>query len=72
MTQSALSVKGIDPHIFKFLKCFPILLYFLKKLCCILMILLKLLLLFKYTLRRADPPTKESYHMSLYVDREAH
>jgi hypothetical protein len=23
-------------------------------------------------LRRADPPAKESYHMSLYVDREAH
>jgi hypothetical protein len=23
-------------------------------------------------LRRADPPTKESYQMSLYVDREAH
>jgi hypothetical protein len=22
--------------------------------------------------RRADPPTKESYQMSLYVDREAH
>jgi hypothetical protein len=24
------------------------------------------------TLRRADPPAKESYRMSLYVDREAH
>jgi hypothetical protein len=24
------------------------------------------------TLRRADPPAKESYQMSLYVDREAH
>jgi hypothetical protein len=23
-------------------------------------------------LRRADPPAKESYQMSLYVDREAH
>jgi hypothetical protein len=23
-------------------------------------------------LRRADPPSKESYQMSLYVDREAH
>jgi hypothetical protein len=23
-------------------------------------------------LRRAHPPSKESYHMSLYVDREAH
>jgi hypothetical protein len=23
-------------------------------------------------LRRADPPSKESYEMSLYVDREAH
>jgi hypothetical protein len=23
-------------------------------------------------LRRADPPAKESYEMSLYVDREAH
>jgi hypothetical protein len=23
-------------------------------------------------LRRADPPFKESYQMSLYVDREAH
>jgi hypothetical protein len=22
--------------------------------------------------RRADPPAKESYHTSLYVDREAH
>jgi hypothetical protein len=22
-------------------------------------------------LRRADPPVKKSYHMSLYVDREA-
>jgi hypothetical protein len=24
------------------------------------------------TLRRADSPAKESYQMSLYVDREAH
>jgi hypothetical protein len=23
-------------------------------------------------LRRADPPAKESYQMSVYVDREAH
>jgi hypothetical protein len=23
-------------------------------------------------LRRADPPSKESYQMSLYVDRESH
>jgi hypothetical protein len=23
-------------------------------------------------LRRADPPSKETYQMSLYVDREAH
>jgi hypothetical protein len=23
-------------------------------------------------LRRADPPSKDSYQMSLYVDREAH
>jgi hypothetical protein len=26
----------------------------------------------KNALRRADPPAKESYQMSLYVDREAH
>jgi hypothetical protein len=24
------------------------------------------------TLHRANPPAKKSYHMSLYVDREAH